>query len=430
MDDIPISVLVSALVFLIILSAFFSASETAMMALNRYRLKHLADSGHRGAKAAHRLLQEPDRLLGTVLFGNNLVNNAAAAVATVLALKLYGEVAIAFATGLVTLVILVFAEVPPKTVAATYPERIAYPAARLLGFLMRVLHPIVWLVNVAVRVVLRIFSISVRRPLDSLSAAELSTAVQESGQLIPESHQNMLLRILELEHVTVDDVMVPRAAIEAIDLDQDIEEIEEELATSHHTRLPLYRGSLDNITGILHLRDVIHLSQHGELNETRLEGIARKPKYLPEGAGLTQQLVEMQASRHQMGLVVDEYGDLKGLITVEEILEEIVGEFTRNVPGMTDEIHEQPDGSYLVDAATNVRDLNRRLGCTLPTDGPKTLNGLILEYLEDIPRPGTSLLLAGYPVEIVKTRGTAVTVARLQTAAGTGRRRISNAVYE
>ena len=416
MDDIPIGMLLGTLVLLVILSAFFSASETAMMALNRYRLKHLADNGHRSAQIAYRLLQEPDRLLGTVLFGNNLVNISAASVASIIAWRLYGDVGIAFSSALMTIIILVFAEVPPKTVAANYPERIAFPLAMILAGLVRGLHPVVWLVNHASGFVLRLFSVSVRRPVDKLSAAELHSVIKDSGHNIPESHQSMLLRVLELENVSVNDVMVPRSAIEAVDLNQDTEDIMDELATSHHTRVPLFEGSLDQIVGILHLRDIIHLSQNNEPSKLSLKSVAREPMYIPEDAKLTQQLLAMQAAREQMGLVVDEYGDLKGLITVEEILEEIVGEFTRVVPGMSDEVHGQPDGSYLVDAATAIRDLNRRIGCRLPTDGPKTLNGLILEYLEDIPHSGTSMLLAGHPVEIVKTRGTAVTVARLHPA--------------
>ncbi len=417
MEDIPIGALLGALVILILLSAFFSASETAMMALNRYRLKHLAGTGQRSARIAARLLDQPERLLGTILLGNNLVNNAAAAVATVIALKLYGEVAIAFATGLVTLVILVFAEVPPKTAAALYPERIAYPAAFILDILIRVAKPIVWLVNVAGAQVLSLLGIERDRRADTLSADELRTVVQEAGAMIPKSHRSMLLRILELEETTVDDIMVPRSAIEAIDLDADWDDIVAELATSHHTRLPVYRGSLDNIVGELHLRRVLHLSHSDEFNRRNLERLVREPYFIPEGSKLTQQLLALQAQRRQMGLVVDEYGDLMGLVTLDEILEEIVGEFTQQLPGISEAVAPQADGSFLVDAGMTVRDLNRKTGWRLPTDGPKTLNDLILEYLEDIPEAGTSLLLAGYPVEIVQTRGTAVTVARIQPRA-------------
>lgn len=413
MEDIPLAGLLGALVVLILLSAFFSASETAMMALNRYRLKHLADRGQRRARIAARLLEQPDRLLGTILLGNNLVNNAAAAVATVIALRLYGEVAIAIATALVTLVILVFAEVPPKTVAALYPDRIALPASYVLDFLVRVARPVVLLVSAASNIVLQLLKLHKPGSDDTLSAEELRTVVREAGSRIPKSHQAMLLRILELEQITVDDIMVPRGAIEAIDLEDDWDDIVEQLATSHYTRLPVYRGTLDKIVGELHLRRVLHLSRGSEFDREHLEKLVREPYFIPQGAQLTQQLLALQSQRRQMGLVVDEYGDIKGLVTLDEILEEIVGEFTAHVPGAEEEIHAQPDGSYLIDGGMNIRDLNRKLHWALPTAGPKTLNGLIVEYLEEIPVAGTSLMLAGYSIDVVQTRGTAVTVARV-----------------
>ena len=414
MNDISVGTLVAVLVLLIILSGFFSASETAMMAVNRYRLKNLADSGNRGARLAQYLLERPDRLLGTILLGNNAANIAASGVTTLIALRLFGDLAVAIAGGILILVILIFAEVAPKTMAATYPERIALPAALVLYGLVRISFPIVWLVNQVSLAFLRLFGVRPGKKSDSLSAEELRVAVLESGAHIPKPHQNMLLRILELEKITVDDVMLPRADVEAIDIDDDWELIVTQLATSHHTRLPVYQGSFENIIGVLHLRKVLHLSQSNEFSKEKLKQIMREPYFVPEGTKITQHLLNLQNKRRSFGLVVDEYGDFKGLVTVEEVLEEIVGEFTAHIPGLSEDIQRQDDGTYLVRGHANIRELNRRMEWSLPQDGPKTLNGLILEYLEAIPEPGTSILLAGYPVEVVRTRGTAVDIARIQ----------------
>ncbi len=413
MDDIPIGGLLGALIFLIFLSSFFSSSETAMMALNRYRLRHLAESGHFGARLASQLLERPDRLLGVILLGNNAANLGASALATIAALKLYGEPAVAIATALLVIVVLIFAEVAPKTVAVLYPERIALPAAYILRPLLTILYPIVWMTNAIANGFLRLFGVSVGAKTDQPSIEELRAVVRETGTRIPKSHQSMLLRILDLEKITVDDVMVPRSAIEAIDLDDDWEDIVSQLATSHHTRLPVYQGSLDNIVGVLHIRKVLHQSRGSEFDKDALGKIMRAPYFVPEGTPVTTLLLRLQSERRRFGLVVDEYGDLKGIVTVEEILEEIVGEFTTQAPGAAADIVTEPDGTFIVDGASNIRELNRKTGWDLPTDGPKTLNGLILEYMEEIPEPGTSLLLAGYPLEIIQTRGTAVTRARI-----------------
>ncbi len=384
-----------------------------MMALNRYRLRHLAERGHRGARLARRLLDRPDRLLGTILLGNNAANLGASAVATIIALETFGEAAIAAATFVLTLVVLVFAEVGPKTIAATHPEAIAFPAAYVLYGLLKMTYPLVWLVNQTANLLMRAIGIPMHRTADSLSPDELRIAVLESRGLIPESHQQMLLRILELENITVDDIMLPRSEIEAIDIDADWDDIVAQLATSHHTRLPVYKGSMDNVVGLLNLRKVLHLSQTGEFNKESLMKIMREPYFIPAGSPITQQLLNLQAARRRFGLVVDEYGDVKGLVTVEEILEEIVGEFTGSIPGLSEDVYPQEDGSFLVRGNANIRDLNRKMNWNLPVEGPKTLNGLILEHMEDIPEPGTSLLLGGYPVEIVQTRGTAVSAAKI-----------------
>ncbi len=414
MEGIPIGALTGSLIFLIILSAFFSASETAMMAINRYRLKHLAEAGHRGAKYARKLLENPHQLLGTILLGNNAANLTASAVATILALRVFGDIPIALITFGLTLIVLIFAEVAPKTVAALHPEWIAFPAAYVLYPLQKAVRPVVWVVNKASGCLLKPLVGDKKRAADALSAEELRVAVRESGKYIQKSHQNMLLQILELEKMSADDVMVPRSEIEAIDIDDDWDAIVNQLATSHHTRLPVYKGSLDNVIGILHLRKVLHLSQTNEFNRDGMMRIMRDPYFVPASSSLTQQLLNLQEERRRLGLVVDEYGDIKGLVTLEEILEEIVGEFTDHAPRLAEDVHAQPDGSFLIRGTANIRDLNRKMNWELPIDGPKTLNGLILEYLEHIPEPGTSIRLAGYPIEIVQTRGTAVTVAKMQ----------------
>ncbi|HEX9627698.1 MAG TPA: HlyC/CorC family transporter [Acidiferrobacterales bacterium] len=415
MDDPHLGALVGALIGLILLSAFFSASEIGMLTLNRYRLRHLADSGHRGARIAQRLLARPDRLLGIILLGNNAANIGASSVATVIALELYGEPAIAVAAFLLTLVILVFAEVAPKTLAALHPEWIAFPAAYALQLLLWVSYPLVWMVNVVANWFLRLFGVSVHgRRKEGVTSEELRTVVMEAGTFIPETHQAMLLAILDLEKLAVEDVMVPRGEIEGIDLDADWDDIVEQLTTGRYTRLPVYHGSLDQVVGLVHLRKVLNLIRGGSFDRDALMKIIVEPYFVPEGTPLSTQLINFRNTKRRVALVVDEYGDLLGLVTLEEILEEIVGDFTAPSSALADEIQPQDDGSYLISGGITIRDLNRALGWHLPTDGPKTLNGLITEYLEAIPESGTSLMLNGYNVEIVRTRGTGVHTARMR----------------
>ena len=414
MDDISLLTLFTVLGVLIVLSAFFSASETAMMALNRYRLNHLAESGHKAAARCLSLLAETDRLLGTILLGNNLVNNAAAAVTTVIALKVAGEVAIAFATGAVTLIILIFAEVPPKTVAALYPERIAFRAVYILAALQWCAHPVVWLVNKAGALLPRLFGISLVRQDESLSPEELSSVVKQSNALIPKSHQAMLLRILELEKITVDDVMIPRTGVEAINLDDEWDDIVEQLATSHHTLLPVYRGNLDNIVGEVHLRNVLHQYQEDGLTLDDFLEVIREPIFVPEGTRLTEQLLLLQEKRRKSSLVINEFGDIRGLVTLDEVLEEIVGDYTNSIPGASQDVHREDDGAFMVDAKANIRDLNRKMGWHLPTSGPKTINGLLLEILEDLPNPGTTIKEGNLVIEIVKAGTSAVETVRVR----------------
>lgn len=414
LNDIPTGVLVGVLVFLIILSAFFSGSETGLISLNRYRLRHLAKDGHPGATRANRLLKRPDRLIGIILLGNNFVNILASALGTILAIRLVGEAGPLVATVVLTVVILLFAEVTPKTLAALHPERIAFPASFVLGPLLKAFYPVVWLINAIANGMLRLFGVS---PEDAdtahLSSEELRTVVNEAGAMIPRRHQKMLLNILDLEKATVEDIMIPRNEIAGIDLEDDWSDIVDQLTHSQHTRLPVYRGGIDHVVGLVHLRDLLSLQQRGELNRERFMDHIREVYFVPEATRLNTQLLNFQKQRRRMGLVVDEYGDIQGLVTLDDILEEIVGEFTTD-PGTTlKEIHPQDDGTYLVDGSANVRDLNRIMNWQLPTEGAKTLNGMLIEYLETIPEPGTSVLLNGYPMEVVQTSANAIKTVRI-----------------
>jgi Mg2+/Co2+ transporter CorB len=408
------SALVALLLILILLSAFFSASEISMMAINRYRLKHLATSGNRAAGRVSKLLERPDRLLGIILLGNNFVNILASSVATIIALRLYGEAAIAAAAGLLTLVILIFSEVAPKTMAANKPERVAFPAAFVLGPLLTLLYPIVWFINLIANWLLRLLGAEPEIGSTKLSSDELRAAVLEAGGLIPESHKSMLLAILDLEKMTVEDVMVPRGRIVGIDLDADWDTIAELISGSRYTRLPLYRGSLDKVVGTVHLRKLIGPLKTGKLDKALIEQIMVEPYFIPEGTPLTTQLLNFRSARRRRGLVVDEYGDILGLVTLEEILEEIVGDFTTETLAAPDLAQPQEDGSFLIPGSAAIRDLNRQLHWHLPLGDSRTLNGLITEYLEDLPVPGTSLLVGDYLVEVVQTRGPVIQVARLQ----------------
>lgn len=383
------------------------------MALNRYRLKNLAEKGHRSAELASRLLEKPDRLLGVILLGNNLVNLSAASISTIAALRLYGEPAIAAFTFILTLVVLIFAEVAPKTLAMRHPEGIAYPASYVLVVLLWLLYPLVWIINLLANQFLRLFNSKAQQNQDALNKEELRTVVSEAESLIPKSHHDMLMSILDLERITVEDIMVSRNAIEGIDLEDEWDEILEQLATSHHTRLPVFKGNLDNVVGVLHLRLMIHAMQMDDLDRRKLLKFIRPAYFVPIDTPVMQQLLIMQKEHHRLGLVVDEYGDLQGMITMDEILEEIVGEFKTLAPGDAQDVHKQSDGSFMVYGSASIRDLNKMMGWKLPVDGPKTLNGLILEKLEDIPQTGTTMLIDNYPVEVVQTKGAAVKIVRI-----------------
>ncbi len=400
-DDVPLGALIGLLVALLLLSAFFSGSETALMSLNRYKLRHKAREGHRGAKLAEHLLQRPDRLIGLILLGNNLANFSAAALVAVIAFKLGGQPAVALGTLILTLVVLIFSETAPKTLAALHPERVAFPAAMIFYPLLKITYPLVWLTNVVSNGVLYLFGVRDNRaPSQSLSHEELRTVVHEAGGRISNRYRQMLISILDLEKVTVDDVMVPHNEIVGIDLNDDIHVIERIVAASQHTRLPVYEDNIDKVVGILHLRRLANLVQHS-LDKDALKGLLEEPYFVPEGTPLSMQLVQFQRRRERVALVVDEYGDIQGIVTLEDILEEIVGEFTSDPADDQDDVIREGPDSFLVSATANIRELNRSQNWDLPTDGPKTLNGLIVELLETIPDPSTCLKISGYPIEVV-----------------------------
>ncbi|KJF93438.1 HlyC/CorC family transporter [Photobacterium angustum] len=405
MDEISTGVLFSLLILMIVLSAYFSSSETGMMALNRYKLRHMANQGHKGAKRVEKLLSRTDRLIGLILIGNNLVNILASAIATILGMRLYGDAGVAIATGALTILILVFAEVTPKTVAALYPERVSYASSIILNILMKVLYPLVWFVNGITSAFLFILGLkSSNNSSSKLSSEELRTVVNEAGGLIPRRHQDMLLSILDLENVTVEDLMVPRSEIAAINVNDDWKSIVRQLSHSAHGRIVLYRDNIDEVVGMLRVREAYRLMMDkNDFSKENLLRAADEVYFIPEGTPLNIQLLKFQRNKERIGLIVDEYGDIQGLITVEDILEEIVGEFTTSIaPTLAEEITAQSDGSLMIEGSANIRDLNKSLNWKLPTDGPRTLNGLILEHLEYIPDNKVSIIIANHKMEIVE----------------------------
>lgn len=423
MDDIPLSWQLWALGLLLILSAFFSIAETSMMAINRYRLKAMVKMGSRGAALTAQLLRKTDKLLGVILLGNNLINAAAATLVGVITINLFGEdrIALGLGTLAVTFLILVFSEITPKVIGAAYAERIAIPAAYVLAPLLRVLYPVVWFVNLFVSSLL--FIMRINPPADSqsqrLTMEELRSLVVDSGHFMPKKHQSILVNLFDLEAITVEDVMIPRAQIEGVDLESPLETILNQLSTSYHTRLLVYRGEISNVAGILHLRRVLKPMQSGDIDKAALEDLIAEPYYVPAGTAALTQLQYFQENRERIALVVDEYGDVQGLVTLEDIIEEIIGEFTTSAPVNASRIHwDRPaddclPASALVEGSASLRALNRKLGLSLPLDGPKTLNGLILEYLQDIPESDVSVKIAGVPMEIVQTQDRIIKTVRI-----------------
>ncbi len=372
------------------------------MSLNRYQLRHKARQGHRGAKVADRLLQRPDRLISLILLGNNLVNFSAAALVAIISFKVGGEPAVALGTLLLTLVVLVFAEAAPKTLAALHPEKLAFPAALIYQPLLKITYPLVWSINIMSKGVLWLCGVRFDdSQLQSLTREELRTIVHEAGSRLSIRYRQMLLSVLDLEKVTVDDVMVPHNEIIGIDLDDDVEEIARIISSSQHTRLPVYRDTIDQVVGVLHLRRLANLAERS-LDKDSISELLDEPYFVPEGTPLSTQLVQFQRRRLRIAMVVDEYGDIQGIVTLEDILEEIVGEFTTDPADDVDDVVSEGNGSFLVDGTANIRDINRSQEWVLPTDGPKTISGLIVELLETIPEPSTCLKISGYPIEIIE----------------------------
>ena len=417
MEDLPLYVLLIAVAILLILSAFFSLSETSMMAINRYRLKFLVKQGHRGASLTTKLLADTDRLLGVILLGNNLLNAAAATLVALIISNYFGhnDLAILFGTVCVTFAILVFSEITPKVIAATYPERIALISSYVLTPLLKIFYPVVWFVNLFVQAILFILRIKPKEnnSVHKLSLEELKILVLEEGHFIRKKHQSVLLNLFDLESTTVDDIMVPRSQIEAINLDDGDKIIQNQLLTCHHTRIPVYRGTLDDVTGIISARKVLNQMSGGEITALSLGKIIREPYFIPSGTPLFSQLQLFQENHERVGLVVDEYGEWMGLVTLEDIIEEIIGDFTTNSPVQSGAYIKQKDGSVIVEGSSLLRDLNRKLGLKLPLNGPKTLNGLILDHFQDIPEAGTSLKISGYPMEIIQTHNRVVKVVKI-----------------
>ncbi len=417
MNEAPIGLLFSVLAALIVLSAFFSGSETGMMTLNRYRLKHLQKNRHHGAMRASKLLERPDRLIGLILIGNNMVNILASAIATVIAIRLWGDTGILVATVTLTLVVLIFGEITPKTIAALHPEAVAFPASLILLPLLKLMYPLVWLVSKITTGLLRLLGVNAEgRATEQLSKEELHTLVAEGGTLIPTRRRHMLLNLLALEEVSVNDIMVPRSEVYGIDLDDSDDDILRGIQTSSHTRLPVWRDDINNIVGVLHLRNISKVIDRQGLDRAALEREMEAPYFIPESTPLHTQLMNFQKHKHRLAVVVDEYGEVMGLVAMEDILEEIVGEFTSNLSESADNIFPQRDGSFIITGTANVREINKAQHWDLPTDGPKTLSGLILENLESFPDANAGLAIGRYRLEILELEGNVVRSVRVNIA--------------
>ncbi|MAM69521.1 MAG: magnesium/cobalt efflux protein [Gammaproteobacteria bacterium] len=414
MSEFSLQTLFSILLLLIIISGYFSSSETAMMALNRYRLRHMVKQNHKGAMRASKLLEKPDRLIGIILIGNNFVNIFASAIATVIALQLFGEAGILIATVLLTMVILIFSEVTPKTIAAVHPEKLAFPFSIPLLFLLRIFYPLVWTVNAVSNSLVRLLGFDMDdEDSHHLSTEELKTIVYESATHIPTRHQNMLVNILDLEKVSVSDIMVPRSEVTGINIEDDINSIMQTITSSHHTRLPVYKGNLDNVVGILHMRKAAQLIKMDEVTRDHVLQLTLDSYFVPETTSLQTQLINFQKRKRRIAVVVDEYGDVQGIVTLEDILEEIVGNFTTNLAEDTDDIHPQKDGSFVIDGSANIREINRALDWDLPTDGSKTLNGLLTDILESIPENSVAIQLPYYRAEVLQVKDNMIKNVRI-----------------
>ncbi|MDE8604082.1 HlyC/CorC family transporter [Marinomonas sp. RSW2] len=414
MNEVPLGVLSGILFCLILLSAFFSSSETGMLSINKYRLKHLVKTKNRSAIKVNSLLERPDRLIGVILIGNNFVNILASAIATIIAVRLWGDAGVAIATAALTMVVLIFAEVTPKTLAAIHPEKIAFPASWILAILLKVLYPLVWLVNGLSNGLLRLIGVHASQNNNTLDSEELRTVVNEASGLIPAAHQDMLLSILDLEKVSVEDIMVPRNEVIGIDIEDSIEEIIEQICQSRHTRMPVYNGEINKVIGILHARHAAVFLRDPTPSKAALLKATVEPYFIPESTSLNTVLLNFQKDHQQMGIVVDEYGDVQGIAALEDVLEEIVGEFTPPTQDEEEEIQTLDDGSFRIEGSTHIREINKTLDWHLPTNGPKTLNGLIIETLEFIPEHPISLWVGHYMIEIQEIEDKVVKYAKLR----------------
>jgi Mg2+/Co2+ transporter CorB len=417
MDDVSLSWMFGALVVLLIVSGFFSIAETSMMAINRYRLKHMVAQGHGGAARVERLLKRTDRLLGAILIGNNLVNAASATLASLIAVGLFGQGKFAYAvsTLAISFLIIVFAEITPKVVGATYPEKLAPALAYLLVPIQWLLQPGVWFVNLFVRPLLLLIGI---RPEENtemlkLSPEEIRTLVLESSSFMPKKHFSILMNLFDVGAVTVQDIMVPRARIESIKLDDDIETIVHHLVTSYHQRLPVFRSALGEVVGVLQLKKVLAALPTGTLDKEALQALLSEPYFVPASTPVLSQMQYFQENRERIALVVDEYGELMGLVTLEDIIEEIIGKFTTSLPTAGPALAWDKSGTATAEGTMPVREVNRALGLSLPTDGPKTLNGLIVEHLQDIPEADVSIKIGNVPMEIVHAQGRTIKTVRI-----------------
>jgi len=414
LNEIPLYWLFIAFVVLILMSAFFSSSETGLMSLNRYRLRHLADKNHGGAIRAVELLKHPDKLITLILLGNNFINVLITQLATYIGYRLYGVAGIALAAGVLTLVLLLFAEVTPKTLAATNPEKIALPAAYVYRPLAKLMLPLVIVIDWLAKLVLKLFLLSAKdTDNDALTSEELRVAVSETSGLIPDSHRDMMLSIIDLEKVSVDDIMVPRNEILGIDLEDDWHDTLKLITNLSYTRIPIFSGNIDNLIGVAQMRKILPLLLNDDFTPESLVDLTREGYFIPEGTPLTTQLLNFRKNKRRIGFVVDEYGDIQGLVAIEDILEEIVGEFTTDPSALHQDFFQDADGSFMIDGSTHIRDINRNLDVQLPSEGPRTLNGLILEHMEFIPEAGTSVKIGGYPIEIMQVKHNMVKTARL-----------------
>jgi Mg2+/Co2+ transporter CorB len=421
LDNIPISWQLAVLALLLLISGFFSIAETSLMSLNRYRLRHLVKEGNRGAKLASALLAKTDKLLGVILLCNNFANAASATLVTVIIVELFGEGewVLMIGTLSVTFAILVFSEISPKVIAAAYPEKLGIMCSYVLYPLLKLLYPAVWFVNLFVEGLLKLFRVNVNfsESAQSLTMDELRSIVTDAGHFMPKKHRTILLNLFDLEKITVDDVMTAHTMVEIIDFDQPIEDILQRISTSHHTRLPVREGDNEEMIGILHIRKVMNQIrgyQHDDpLDKEALREIISEPYFIPAGTPLYTQIQQFQENQERIALIVDEYGEFKGLVTLEDILEEVIGDFTTQSPSRIGSYRQDEDGGWLVDGSSSLRDLNKKLHLSLPTEGPRTLNGLVIEYFEDIPEPNTSFRMGEHTLEIVQTQDRIVKIVKI-----------------